>query len=77
MKLLQLPGDLAPGGDFPDSRIGASLKPIPRARRRGKWSHFPDSRIGASLKRASLAADMYADEALPRFANRGLIEAMS
>ena len=37
--------------DFPDSRIGASLKPVAA---RGAYRirrDFPDSRIGASLKR--------------------------
>ena len=38
------------GGDFPDSRIGASLKPELFEARNPFGGDFPDSRIGASLK---------------------------
>ena len=37
--------------------------------------NFPDSRIGASLKRAGASLNPMAKIILPRFANRGLIEA--
>ena len=36
--------------DFPDSRIGASLKPTFSALTDAPKPNFPDSRIGASLK---------------------------
>ena len=39
------------------------------------WQHFPDSRIGASLKPAIFAGRRGIPRLLPRFANRGLIEA--
>ena len=62
---------------FPDSRIGASLK---RERALDAFrddQYFPDSRIGASLKRRVRDAGRRQGLGLPRFANRGLIEAMS
>ena len=62
--------------DFPDSRIGASLKPRPKfPKLYGIHPDFPDSRIGASLKHAHLQVHVARHLTLPRFANRGLIEA--
>ena len=43
--------------------------------RRALREHFPDSRIGASLKLTAISSIFSAFCALPRFANRGLIEA--
>ena len=63
--------------DFPDSRIGASLKQQMWYARASPIPHFPDSRIGASLKRWHHERPAVAQHALPRFANRGLIEAIS
>ena len=60
---------------FPDSRIGASLKPDPLREGKIDVQHFPDSRIGASLKRMRSVSIRCRSPALPRFANRGLIEA--
>ena len=60
---------------FPDSRIGASLKLYEFPHRREVWYHFPDSRIGASLKRRTARLRPADGPVLPRFANRGLIEA--
>ena len=40
------------GHDFPDSRIGASLKPAEELCQDAAPADFPDSRIGASLKHA-------------------------
>ena len=41
--------------DFPDSRIGASLKRAGVRAGGTRRHHFPDSRIGASLKHATLS----------------------
>ena len=60
---------------FPDSRIGASLKRRHLPRDGGLDDHFPDSRIGASLKPTNVVLNVVAYPGLPRFANRGLIEA--
>ena len=62
--------------DFPDSRIGASLKRQGRHLARPPRSNFPDSRIGASLKPGRPPNWKRRCSQLPRFANRGLIEAM-
>ena len=62
---------------FPDSRIGASLKPGTAGRRPCRTRNFPDSRIGASLKRRTAVCCRACSATLPRFANRGLIEAAS
>ena len=61
--------------DFPDSRIGASLKLRGLQLELLSGPHFPDSRIGASLKHLSPFLIRTRRIPLPRFANRGLIEA--
>ena len=61
--------------DFPDSRIGASLKRRLEPDWMDRHRHFPDSRIGASLKRRGAEPARRQLLGLPRFANRGLIEA--
>ena len=63
--------------DFPDSRIGASLKHRLRQALGVKIRDFPDSRIGASLKPPNRQRLDAPGVILPRFANRGLIEANS
>ena len=65
------------GPDFPDSRIGASLKHLDDVDLLQFLNHFPDSRIGASLKLAQRLAPWSLSAELPRFANRGLIEAIA
>ena len=50
MKLAAELGAVAADPDFPDSRIGASLKQVLPICRTNLVLHFPDSRIGASLK---------------------------
>ena len=61
--------------DFPDSRIGASLKQGGVRFTGTSGTDFPDSRIGASLKPKGPAWALGRKRLLPRFANRGLIEA--
>ena len=43
--------------NFPDSRIGASLKEETRQLYDAVALNFPDSRIGASLKMSFIASD--------------------
>ena len=76
MKLPGLGVLLAGRADFPDSRIGASLKQFVVRDALEVPLHFPDSRIGASLKQRRDAVDIIERLSLPRFANRGLIEAL-
>ena len=71
-------GSRSLGSYFPDSRIGASLKPeVSVIAVLQPEANFPDSRIGASLKPWCSRQASLAVASLPRFANRGLIEARS
>ena len=51
------------------------MKPMNPRSAASNDSYFPDSRIGASLKPARGRLMVERSEQLPRFANRGLIEA--
>ena len=50
---------------FPDSRIGASLKPHSQRREPLVRPYFPDSRIGASLKQCGPAEALAAAPTSP------------
>ena len=75
MKLGQAPGAGRQLLDFPDSRIGASLKPA-----RARSSETSASRLPRFANRGLIEASTAGQSStlpprLPRFANRGLIEA--